>query len=73
MEEYDDSDAENGVPDDDNLKSIDDSNVEGHDNTFEEEDLGPDEDNPPLLVLLHSRALLAEGDEGLKVVPDILS
>ena len=44
--------------------------MEEHDYTSK--DLGPDEDLPPLLVLWHSRALLAEGDEGLRVGPDLL-
>ena len=69
LDELDDTDEESGVPDDDD---IDDSDVEEHDNSSEEDLETCDGDIPPLLALEHSRALLAEGDDGLKVGPDLL-
>ena len=59
-------------PDDGYLDDIDDSDVEEHDNSSEEDLETCDGDIPPLLALEHSRALLAEGDDGLKVGPDLL-
>jgi len=72
-DDFDDSDRKNDVTGDDDVDDINDSNMEEHDNTYEEEDYGDDGDIPLLLLLLkHSRALLAEGGEGLKVGPDLL-
>ena len=69
MDEHDDTDED----DTDEHDDIDDSDVEELDDSSEEEDLDTDEDVPPLLVLKHSRALLAEGDGELEVGPDLLS
>ena len=63
MDEHDDTDED----DTDEPDDIDDSDVEELDDSSEEEDLDTDEDVPPLLVLKHSRALLAEGDGELEL------
>ena len=70
-DEYDDTDEVDTDEPVDDLDDIDD--VEENDDSSEEEDLGTDKDIFSLVVLQHSRALLAEGDEGLKVGPDLLS
>ena len=64
-DDLDNLDDEKGVADDDDLDDISYSDVEEHDSTSEEK--GLDIHNPPLLVLKHSRALLAKGDDQLKV------
>jgi len=64
-DDHDNLDDEKGVADDDDLDDISHSDVEEHDGTSEEK--GLDTDNLPLVVLKHSRALLAKGDDQQKV------
>ena len=72
LDERDETDEDDIDEPVDEIDDIDDSEGKELVDISEEEDLGTDEDILPLLVLEHSRALLAKGDEGLKVGPDLL-
>ena len=72
LDERDETDEDDIDEPVDEIDDIDDSEGKELVDISEEEDLGTDKDIPPLLVLENSRALLAKGDEGLKVGPDLL-